>query len=127
MDHTIVAVPSTTPAGLEAPRSQHFGRAEYFIVAHVEHGRVTRVTAIANQPEAQGGHGQIARGLIEDGLTDIVTAGIGEGMSSKFMAAGVSIWMDRDSATVGEAIAGYLSGSLSRATEADIHAGHHTH
>lgn len=127
MDHAIVAVPSTTPAGLEAPRSQHFGRAEYFIVVHVEQGRVAHVTAVANQPQAQGGHAQIARGLIEDGLTDIVTAGIGEGMVAKARAAGVSIWIDRESATVGEAIAGFLSGALSSATEADIHLGRHAH
>ncbi len=127
MDRAIVAVPSQTPAGLEAPRSSHFGSAPYFIVAQVEQGRITHVRAISNQSDTQGGHGQIARALIEDGLTDIITAGIGQGMRSKADSAGVNIWIDRDSPSVGEAIAGLLAGSLPRATDADVHAGHRAH
>lgn len=124
MDRAIVAVPSRTPAGLEAPRSQHFGRAEYFIVAQVEDGRIVNVRAVANQSSTNGGHGQMARTLMDEGLTDIITVGIGEGMRAKAQASGISIWIDRDAGTVGEAVAGFLAGSLGLVTDADVHAGH---
>ncbi|MDO8987433.1 MAG: NifB/NifX family molybdenum-iron cluster-binding protein [Coriobacteriia bacterium] len=126
MERAIVAIPSTTPAGLEAPRSQHFGRAEYFIVVRVEQGSITHVRAVANQPEPTAGHGSIARALIDEGLTDIITSGMGAGMYARAVSAQVGVWIDQDSCTVGESMASFLSGSLVAATEADIHAEHHT-
>jgi len=125
MERAIVAIPSTTPAGLEAPRSQHFGRAEYFIVVQVDKGRVAHVRAVANQAEPTTGHGNIARALIDEGLTDIITSGIGAGMYARAVSAQVRVWIDQDSHTVGESIASFLAGSLVAASEADIHAGHH--
>ncbi|MDP2233992.1 MAG: NifB/NifX family molybdenum-iron cluster-binding protein, partial [Actinomycetota bacterium] len=115
----------TTPAGLEAPRSPHFGRAEYFVVVEVEQGRVAHVRAVANQAEPTAGHGSIARALIDEGLTDIITSGIGAGMYARAVSAQVRVWVDQESGTVGESVASFLAGSLVAASEADIHAGHH--
>lgn len=126
MESAIIAIPSTTPAGLEALRSQHFGRAEYFIVVQVEQGNVTHVRAVANQAEPTAGHANIARALIDEGLTDIITSGIGAGMYARAVSAQVRVWIDQESVTVGESVASLLTGSLVAASEADIHAGHHS-
>lgn len=109
----LVAVPWEAGEGLSAERSAHFGRAAGFALVTLEGDSAAFVKLAPNGPHGDGGgHGFAARMLVAEGVTDVVTAGIGPGMYERLATGGVRVWRDEDSATVGDAVRALASGVL---------------
>ena len=121
-----VAVPTESSEGLEAPRSGHTGRARTFTIVRVgEDGALGAVRVIPNPADEASGHGVVATMLVGEAVTDLIVAGIGEGMRTRLVPAGVRIWRDYSSKTVGDAVRSLAAGVLEPLTDADVHPGHH--
>ncbi len=111
-DRTIIAVPSTTPGGLADARSAHFGQADGFTVVTLEDGAVAEARFLANDGHAQGGCLSPVALLVGAGAGAIIVSGIGGRPLAGFMDAGVSVYQDIASATVGESVAAFVAGTL---------------
>jgi len=122
-----VAVPSEPGDGLAAARSEHVGRAPAFTLVEVsEDGSLGAVHVLQNR-SAEGGHAGVATLLVGEAVTDLVVAGIGEPMRARLVPAGVSIWHDGRSATVGDAVRSLVNGTLLPLGDADVHPAGHGH
>jgi predicted Fe-Mo cluster-binding NifX family protein len=124
-ERKIVAVPSELEGGLDAERSAHFGRAPGFAIVMLDGDYIVRDTFLVNRSESQG-HGFAATALIEAGVTDVVTAGIGTGMYGRLIQGGVRVWREQDAPTVSSAIDTFVAGGAAPFEPGDIHAGGHT-
>ena len=121
-----VAVPSELPGGLAAQRSTHVGRARVFTVVDVGYdGSIGEVRVVPNPADDTSPHGVVATMLVREGVTDLVVEGIGEGMRTRLVPAGVRIWHDSRSATVLEAVRSLSTGVLAPLNETHVHPGHH--
>lgn len=127
MSRLVVAVPSQDPDGLSAQRSEHFGRAPYFVVAETAAGGLISVRTIENPTGETSPHVQVTTALAKAGVTDVLVAGIGEGMRGKLGAAGVRIWHDGSSATVRQSLEAFVSGSLDPLGDDHTHNHHGGH
>lgn len=127
MSRLIVAVPSQEPDGLSAQRSEHFGRAPYFVVAETAAGGLISVRTIENPANEKSPHAQVIAALAKAGVTDVLVAGIGEGMRGRLGAAGVRIWHDGSSATVRQSLEAFVSGSLDPLGDDHTHSHHGGH
>lgn len=112
MSRLIVAIPSQDPNGLSAERSEHFGRAPYFVVAETAAGGLISVRTIENPTSEAAAHARVTGALAKAGVTDVLVADIGSGMRGSLGAAGVRIWHDSSSATVRQSLEAFVSGSL---------------
>lgn len=127
MSRLIIAVPAADGDGLDAARSEHFGRAPYFAVAETAPGGLISFEVIENSSAGPHTHSRIAGLLADAGVTDVVVAGIGEGMRAKLGSAGVRIWHDGSSATVRQSLEAFVSGSLDPLGEDEAHSHHGGH
>lgn len=121
-----VAVPSELPGGLTAHRSTHVGRARAFTLIDVGHdGSIGQVRVLVNPADDTSSHGVVATMLVHEAVTDLVVEGIGEGMRTRLVPAGVRIWHDASSATVLDAVRAVAAGLLAPLGEGHVHPGHH--
>ncbi len=127
MSRLIVAIPSQDPTGLAAARSEHFGRAPYFVVAETAAGGLISVRTIENPTGKDSPHALVTKALAGAGVTDVLVTGIGSGMRGKLGAAGVRIWHDGSSATVRESLEAFVSGSLDPLGDDETHHHHGGH
>jgi predicted Fe-Mo cluster-binding NifX family protein len=72
-----VAIPSIDPGGLEAPRAEHFGRAECFTVVDIADGEIVGSEVVANPPHVDGGCMAPVLLLAEHCVDALVVSGIG--------------------------------------------------
>ncbi len=119
----IVAVPCERGEDLESERSAHFGRAPAFGLVRLEADQIAAWWIAPNPSHDQPGHGPVASMLIDEGVTDVVTAGIGAGMYQRLVGAGVRLWREQDAATVAAAIEALVEGRAVPIAEADLHEG----
>jgi len=120
-----VAVPSEVSGGLGAARSRHVGRAPAFALVEVAgDGSIDAIRVLRN-PSPEGGHGLVASLLVGEAVTDLVVAGIGEGMRARLEQSGIRIWHDGRSATVEDAVRSLAAGVLVRLADADADPGSH--
>jgi predicted Fe-Mo cluster-binding NifX family protein len=112
MEPRVVAVPSETKLGLDAGRSDHFGRAPYFTIVQVKGRKVGRNTTVTNPPNRQVGHDYPVELLAREGVTDVVVAGIGEPMHRMLRENSVHVWREQDTRTVGAAIDALMAGAV---------------
>jgi len=121
-----VAVPSELPGGLAARRSTHVGRAQAFTVVDIgRDGSIGEVRVMPNPADDTSPHGVVATMLVHEAVTDLVVEGIGEGMRTRLVPAGVRIWHDSRSATVLDAVRSLAAGVLAPLSETQVHPGHH--
>lgn len=111
-DRTVIAVPSTAPGRLEDARSAHFGQADGFTVVALEDGAVVESRFLPNAGHAQGGCLSPVALLVGAGAHSIIVSGIGGRPLAGFMDAGVEVFQDATSATVGESVAAFLACTL---------------
>ena len=126
MSRTVVAIPAALPADIISARSEHFGRAPGFAIIELANTAVVGVRAIENRVDV---HGAAAALLAEEGVTDVVTVGIGHGMLSKLNTAGIRVWIDTDAVMVGDAVVNFAAGLVRPVADEDIraHGGGHDH
>ena len=119
----IVAIPCESGEDLDVERSAHFGRAPAFALVRLEGDDIAAWWIAPNASHDLAGHGAVAALLIEEGVTDVVTAGIGAGMFQRLARAGVRVWREQDAATAATAIKALLEGKAVPIAEADLHEG----
>jgi predicted Fe-Mo cluster-binding NifX family protein len=120
----LVAVPCEAGEDLDTERSAHFGRAPAFGLVRLERDSMVGWWIASNPAAGHSGHGAVAAMLLEEGVTDIVTAGIGAGMYRRLAEAGVRLWREQDAATVRSAIEALVEGRAVPIAEGDLHEGH---
>jgi len=121
-----VAVPSELPGGLDAVRSSHVGRASAFTLIEVaEDGSTGNVRVLSNPADEASPHGIVAAMLVREAVTDLIVEGIGEGMRTRLVPAGVRIWHDARSPTVNDAVRALAAGVLPPLSESEVYPGHH--
>jgi len=108
----VLAVPSEHPGGLDAPRSGHFGQAPCFTLLTVEDGGITAVTTLDNGAHATQGCLGPVRALAEAGVGAVVVGGLGARPLDGLMRAGITVYQDGSGATVAQAAAACLAGTV---------------
>lgn len=86
-----VAVPSLSPGGLEAPRAEHFGRAECFTVVDIADGEIVGAEVVANPPHVDGGCMAPVLLLAEHCVDALVVSGIGGRPLAGFHQVGIAV------------------------------------
>jgi len=120
----LVAVPCEAGEDLDTERSAHFGRAPAFGLVRLERDSMTAWWIAPNPMAQRSGHGAVAAMLIEEGVTDVVTAGIGAGMYGRLTSAGLRVWREQDAPTVRSAIEALVEGRVVPIADGDLHDGH---
>jgi len=110
---TIVAVPSMSPGGLEAPISAHFGHCEIYTLLTVEQGQIREVRVIPNVPHQQGGCMAPVNHLSQHGVQVLIAGGMGMRPLMGFHEVGINVFHCGMSQSVGEAVEAFLHGDLS--------------
>ena len=110
-----IAVPSNTPGGLEAERSDHFGHCDIFtIVDFDEKKEIEKVFTIANGDHAAGGCLVPVNVLHEGGAEAIIVGGMGARPMQGFAEVGIAVYFaDRNTMkTVADVVAKFIQGQL---------------
>jgi len=121
---TRIVVPILDEGGLDAPLSQHFGRAPYFIIVEIdEEGKVLTQRTVPNRSGHFGGEGTPAEHILQLKPNVVVTYGMGPKALNFFQNARVAVLRTRAN-TVKEVINAYKNDKLEELTEG-CHQAHH--
>lgn len=123
MNDTLIAIPSMSPGGLEAPRSGHFGRCDAFTLVGLQAGRVATVRVVANEEHREGGCLVPVELLRREGARAIVVGGIGMRPLLGFQSVGIEVLVGLGE-RVGEVVQAYLAGKVRPIREADVCGAH---
>ncbi|WP_354003419.1 NifB/NifX family molybdenum-iron cluster-binding protein [Collinsella tanakaei] len=107
-----VIIPVESEQGLAAPRSGHFGHAAYFTIATIENGEVTSVETIKNVDHDQFGCGGVIDFALSQNVDAIIATGMGMPPYSRFTAAGVAVYAERETPLAGDVLAKFLAGEV---------------
>ena len=86
-----VAIPSEAPGGLEARRSGHFGRCEFFTLVDVVDDEIGAVQVLRNAPHVDGGCMTPVLVLADHKVDAIVVDGIGGRPLMGFNQVGIAV------------------------------------
>lgn len=89
---TRLAIPSENPGGLEAARSEHFGRSGCFTIAEFNDGEVVSIEVLENPPHRHGGCMSPVIRLTEHNVDAIAVSGIGGGPLRGFHQVGIAVY-----------------------------------
>ena len=87
-----IAVPSNSPGGMDATRSDHFGHCDLFTIIDVAAGSIVKVDALDNLPHAAGGCLAPVKLLQEREVKAIVVGGMGARPLQGFQQAGIEVY-----------------------------------
>lgn len=107
-----VIIPVESEQGLAAPRSGHFGHAAYFTIATIENGDVTSVETIKNVDHDQFGCGGVIDFALSQNVDAIIATGMGMPPYSRFTAAGVTVYAERETLLAGDVLAKFIAGEV---------------
>ena len=107
----ILAVPSDSPGGLEAPISGHFGHCHAFTLIQIDEGQVGEVRILPNGGHEQGGCMTPVLLLKGEGVDALVAGGMGARPLAGFQEVGISVFFREDATTVSEAVTLFTTGS----------------
>jgi predicted Fe-Mo cluster-binding NifX family protein len=110
--NTVIAVPSASPGGLEAPLGAHFGHCELYTMVAVEDGNISRVDVIPSVPHAQGGCMAPVQYLAENGAKILIAGGMGLRPLMGFNQMGIDVYFGGNAMTVGDAVQALVQGKL---------------
>ena len=108
----VVAIPSATPGGLQAPLNAHFGHCEMYTLVYLEAGSIKKVEMIQNIPHAQGGCMAPVQYLADQGVNALIAGGMGMRPLMGFSQVGIDVFHGGPAQTVGEAVQALLKGDL---------------
>lgn len=120
----LVAVPSLTAEGLDAPRSGHFGHAEFYTLVHLAGDALLSVDVKENPPHSEGGCLEPVVRLVEWGVTDMVVGGMGMRPLNGLLSAGVRVYVMPEPGTVRQGIEAILAGTAPTMSPAHACGGH---
>lgn len=110
-----IAIPSNSPGGLEASRSDHFGHCDLFTIVDLDEKKeVKEVSIIANGDHKAGGCMTPVTLLHEAGIAKIIVGGMGKRPMQGFSGVGIDVYFaDKNSLkVVGEVVEKFISGQL---------------
>jgi len=119
-----IAVPSSGPGGMDAPRSAHFGHADSFTIIDIAEGAVVSNSAFINPPHSQGGCGATVAGLAVKGVSVAIVVGMGGRPLSAMNQLGIAAYRDDQSQTPRAAVDAFLAGGLPAFDGSHVCAGH---
>lgn len=105
-----LAVPSETDAGLESIRSGHFGHAPYITIVEIEDGKVVGASSVKNADHDAVGCGGVIDYAMSLGIDAMLTVGMGVPPLTRFNAAGIKVYSERNTPMVGDAVQVFLMG-----------------
>lgn len=108
---TRIAIPADTPAGLEAPRSGHFGKCAYYTLVDVAGQDVVSVQSMQNGGHVVGGCSVPVMLLKGWDVNKVVVAGIGGRPLAGFQQEGIDVYSGFGN-TVQETVDAYLQGQI---------------
>lgn len=110
--NTIVAIPSSSPGGLEAALGAHFGHCDLYTLVAVEAGQVKDVKVIPNMPHQQGGCMAPVQYLATQGAKALIAGGMGLRPLMGFQQVGIDVYYGGNARSVGEAVNAFVAGRL---------------
>lgn len=116
MDKLRIAVPSTTPGGLDVEIGAHFGHCDLYTIIDVENGAVATVSTLPNVPHVQGGCMAPVNYLAQNGVKVLIAGGMGMRPLMGFNQVGVDVFYGANAPSVGVAVDAFLKGALTRFT-----------
>jgi predicted Fe-Mo cluster-binding NifX family protein len=126
MNQARIAIPSNLPGGLEAQVGTHFGHCEIYTVVDVKEGQVTQVSTLPNVPHQQGGCLAPVHHLAQNGVTILISGGMGLRPLMGFNQAGIEVFRGNGEPSVDAAVKALIAGGLERfAREFTCGGGHH--
>ena len=114
MNSTILALPSGTPGGMDAPLEAHFGHCDMYTLVHLENEQVGEVRVVPNVPHVQGGCMAPVNYLAGNSVQILIAGGMGMRPLMGFAEVGIDVYHGGVSATVGEAVNAFISGKLQK-------------
>ena len=105
-----LAVPTMGSAGEDSSRSGHFGRCDCFTVFDIEDGKIVGFSEVANPPHEEGGCLRPVGLLADAKCNAIVVAGMGARPLMGFQDAGITVYFDNASSSVGLAAQAVIEG-----------------
>ncbi|HEY5160179.1 MAG TPA: NifB/NifX family molybdenum-iron cluster-binding protein [Gaiellaceae bacterium] len=108
----VLAVPSSGNGGLEAKRSEHFGKCDCFTIVEIENGDIGSVRVLENPPHEHGGCLRPVKLLASSGVSALIVGGIGGRPLAGFRKAGIDIFFDKQLPTVSQAVDAVRAGAV---------------
>ena len=105
-----LAIPSETDAGLEIIRSGHFGHAPFFTIVEIEDGKVVSASSVKNADHDAVGCGGVIEYAMSLGIDAMLAVGMGLPPLTRFNAAGIKVYSERNTPVVGDAVQIFLMG-----------------
>ncbi|MFW6003235.1 MAG: NifB/NifX family molybdenum-iron cluster-binding protein [Halanaeroarchaeum sp.] len=116
-------VPTNDETGLDAEKSDHFGRAPFYTIVDTETGEIE---IVPNESDHRGGS-KLPPTFVADLDVDVVLVdNVGERGMKLFDEHGIDVYQSPDS-TVDAVIDGFQAGTLDQLTLADAHSHSHDH
>jgi len=109
---TLIAIPSTSPGGMEAPLGAHFGHCDLYTLVSVEDKEIKSVKVIPNMPHQQGGCMAPVNYLAEKGANKLIAGGMGLRPLMGFNQVGIDVYAGGEYQTVGDAVKALIEGQL---------------
>jgi predicted Fe-Mo cluster-binding NifX family protein len=107
-----IAIPTNSPGGLDAERSDHFGHCDIFTMVDIDgNNQITEVTIIQNGDHEAGGCMVPVKILQDAGAESIIVGGMGARPMRGFADVGITVYFaDRSSMkTVQDVISGFTT------------------
>lgn len=94
-----IAIPTNSPGGLEASRSDHFGHCDVFTVVELDAEKKVKSVETLDTPEHGAGGCMVPVQVLSDaGVNAIVVGGIGARPMQGFAEVGIDVyWAERNS------------------------------
>jgi predicted Fe-Mo cluster-binding NifX family protein len=110
--NTIIAIPSSSPGGLNAPLGAHFGHCDLYTMVSVKDKAIESVEVIPNMPHQQGGCLAPVQYLAEKGAKKLIAGGMGFRPLMGFNQVGIEVYFGGEFQTVGDAVKALINGEL---------------
>ena len=107
-----LAIPSSNPGGLEAGIDAHFGHCDLYTIVDLTGDQIAGVGTLPPVPHVQGGCLAAVQHLTQNGVTALISGGMGMRPLLGFQEAGIQVFRNNGAATVGTAVEALIQGSL---------------
>lgn len=108
-----IAIPSETDKGLASERSGHFGHAPYFTIVSIQDGNILSAEVVKNVDHDEFGCGGVIDFVMSLGIDALLAVGMGRPPLSRFTAAGIAVYSERETLLVGDVAEKFARGACS--------------
>ena len=115
----IVAVPTSSPGGLESQMSGHFGHCDVFTLVTINDGKIQNVELQPNFPHEQGGCMAPVNLLASKQVNVLIAGGMGMRPLMGFNSVGIEVFFNNGIPRVDDAVTAFSQGQLPKFTMND--------